>query len=97
MVLILTLVFGTMVFAPTANAGITGTKCSNSGATITKNGVDYRCKNFAGKLKWQKVAKVKSLKEYNNCLLSYQGGWNNNNDAQTNLNITNYCRKTFHP
>ena len=37
-----------------AQAGILGTKCSNSGATITSGGTKYVCKNTGGKLKWQK-------------------------------------------
>jgi hypothetical protein len=36
------------------HAGILGTKCSNSGATITSGGTKYVCKNSGGKLKWQK-------------------------------------------
>jgi len=80
-----------------AHAGVVGTKCSNSGATLTSQGKQYVCKNMGGKLKWQNAPKTRTLPAYNNCLTTYLGGWNNSNDAQTNLNITNYCWKTFHP
>lgn len=96
--LILTSLVSLSLLAPlNANAGVLGTKCSNSGATIKSSGTNYICKNVGGKLKWQKSPIVRSQAAYNNCLLTYNGGWNNANDAQTNLNITNYCRTTYAP
>jgi hypothetical protein len=81
----------------TAHAGIIGTKCSNSGATLTNGGTKYVCKNLGGKLKWQKAPNVRSTKNYNNCILTR--GWDPGPDAnmQNNVNIQNYCHETFYP
>ena len=78
----------------TAHAGILGTKCSNSGATITKDGTKYVCKNSGGKLKWQKppaLSEAQKVKARNDCLISLIGmsGWSNDDL----INATAICRK----
>ena len=78
----------------TAHAGILGTQCSNSGATITTGGTKYVCKNSGGKLKWQKppaLSEAQKVKARNDCLLSLIGmsGWSNDDL----INATAICRK----
>lgn len=77
-----------------AEAGIIGTKCSNSGATITKSGVEYRCKNVSGKLKWQKAPIIKSNQAYLDCMTKYAGTSGFSNDDL--INATRKCSK-FNP
>lgn len=77
-----------------AQAGILGTKCSNSGATITSGGTKYVCKNSGGKLKWQKppaLTEAQKSKARGDCLISLIGnsGWSNDDL----INATAICRK----
>jgi len=64
-----------MIMPTQAYAGFQGSNCSNSGATISKSGSEYICKNVSGKLKWQKKSTTggKSLAKYNSCMNDYFG------------------------
>jgi hypothetical protein len=77
-----------------AHAGILGSKCSNSGATITNGGTKYVCKNSGGKLKWQKqpaLTEAQKTKARGDCVISLIGmsGWTNDDL----INASAICRK----
>ena len=77
-----------------ANAGFAGTKCSNSGATISKAGVNYTCKKIGGKLKWQKppaLTEAQKGKAWTDCVVSRVGNAGFSNDDL--INASQYCRK----
>ena len=56
-----------------AHAGVVGTKCSNSGATLISQGTQYVCKNMGGKLKWQNLPIIRSAKTHTDCMVKEAG------------------------
>ena len=90
-VLILVYIFSLPI---SAQAGFQGSKCSNSGATISKSGVKYVCKKVNGKLKWQKLpalTEAQKIQARNECLISLIGmaGWSNDDL----INASAICRQ----
>ncbi len=80
-----------------AQAGFQGSKCSNSGATISNGGIDYACKKVNGKLKWQKKPNKPALTEaqkqklWTNCVVSLIGTAGFSNDDL--INSAYICRQ----
>lgn len=77
-----------------AYAGIVGSRCSNSGASLSQNGSKFICKNVGGKLKWQKapgLTDAQKAKLWTDCLVSESGNAGFTNDQL--INASQACRK----
>ena len=77
-----------------AHAGIQGSKCYVNGATKSKSGVKYKCKNVSGILKWQDTSALTEAQKgkiWTDCIVSLIGNAGFSNDDL--INAGNYCRK----
>lgn len=83
-----------LTFSVPANADLVGSKCSNSGATLKRNGISYVCKKTNGKLIWKKapeLTEAQKQRAWTDCLIARTGNAGFSNDDL--INASRYCRQ----